>query len=1064
MKSTAANVVSIPPGSPYLPTLVDALLKGELIEGFVPGNDPLALSTATIWVPTRRAVRALASEFTARLEGDVALLPIIKALGDVDDDNLFFESPWESGAEPHLEPTISALERHLDLSLLVAAWAETLNPKQRELYQGEEIIMPSSLCDAVWFAGDLTRLMDMVATEEADWKALETLVPDQYNEWWKLTLEFLKIATTYWPKLLAERGLQDSAVQRAKMLRIQEQVYREKGSSGPVIAAGSTGSIPATADLLKTIAHMENGALVLPGLDRDLDNETWAKVDLPDNDRDDSGTAPGHPQYGLKKLLTHIGIARSNDDIRHIGGIDDTSSGFANEYISSGFARVRETLISEALRPSFSTGAWQDVFKKLNPEKRVKAFAGVALVEAKGEREEALAIALALRETLADEFKTVALVTPDRNLARRVAVEMRRFGVPVDDSAGQPLRNRPPGTLVRLVQQMAFGVPDPVALISLLKHPLALFGSSARRARHAARLFELAILRGAITPVLAGEFHAEACEKENRVRAKDKRLHRSIKRFSPTDWEDLKWLANSLDDIFCPEKSSSPTTPLPLNELAQKTIHYLELCGQDEDGKLNNLYGNEEGRTLYNFLGELLDVGNVLDAVPSEWPDIFDALLGHKAVRPLGGTHPRVSILGPLEARLQTFDRVVLGGLNEKTWPASARNDPFLSRPMKTALGLPPPERRTGLAAHDFQILLGMEDVVLTRSIKAGNAPTVMSRWVQRMNMVAGLEATNEMVARGAKFTDWAKLIDAHEGTPKACPQPKPAPPIDVRPTKLSITEIEKWIADPYAIYAKHILVLNALEPLLRDADARERGTLYHGILEEFVLLVPDPNVKDALEQLLDIAQNHFDTTDVPPEFAALWWPRFGTIAEAFLEWHRQQFEQVKTTYVEKYETTEEGLDGFTLSGMIDRIDVMKDGSFNLFDYKTGLNPRPAQVNTLDAPQLPLGAVLAYTSFLKDSEKSSPSGFAYVRLQPKDELQVDWIGKDGKKPADPSADQLMGKAWEALKILVEAYRDPQQGYWSKARIISDKDWASDYDHLARVREWSIGDDSEEGQL
>lgn len=1037
MRLTAPKLASIPPGAPYLPTLVDALLSGDLIEGFAPGDNPLALSSATIWVPTRRAVRALASEFTARLDFEVALLPTIRALGDVDEESLFFE---ESGLLD-LQPTVSPLEKHLDLTRLVSAWADQLNPKQRELYEGNEIIMPSSLSDAVWFAADLSRLMDTVATEEVDWGALKTLVPDEYNEWWKLTLEFLKIASEYWPAKLIEKGLTDGATQRVKMLRAQEQLYRQQGSSGPVIAAGSTGSIPATAELLKTISKMGNGIVVLPGLDRDLDEETWQKIDLPDNDRDNSGTAPGHPQYGLKKLLGHIGC--SIGDIRHIGGIDDRSTGYA---------RVRETLLSEALRPSFSTGAWHDL--KFTDKQRSQAFNGVTIIEAKGEREEALAIALALRETLEDRNKTAALVTPDRNLARRVAIEMHRFGIPLDDSAGQPLRNQPSGTFARLILKLAFKEPDPIALISLIKHPRALFGSAPERARHAARLFELAIIRGSLVPPKAGEYHAIACQIHNRVVADENRIHRSIKRFSPTDWEDLKWLCQVLDQIFCAEEIDS-NTPQPLNQLAMQTVRYLESCALNKEGELTGLYGGEDGKALYAFLGELLDKGSKLDAKPSEWPEIFDALLGHQVVRPLSSTHPRVSILGPLEARLQTYDRVILGGLNEKTWPAATQNDPFLSRPMKTALGLPPPERRTGLAAHDFQILLGMEDVVLTRSIKLGNAPTVMSRWVQRMNMVAGEATTEQMHSRGQKFIDWSKTIDACDHPPKTCPQPKPAPPLKVRPKKLSITEIDKWIADPYAIYAKHILQLNALEPFHRDADARERGTLYHEILEEFVLLVPDPNVEDALEQLLSIARHQFNVTEVPPEFAALWWPRFTTIANAFLKWHREQSSKIQMTLVEQGGSTDKDLNGFTLSGKIDRIDIMKDGSFSLFDYKTGLQPKPAQVNKLAAPQLPLGAALA-TAIVEKAVH--PSGLAYVRLRPEEDLKVEWVGRQGSK--SPSAEELMENSWERLAQLIEAYRDPNKQYWSKARIISDKDWVSDYDHLARVREWSTGDEGE----
>ena len=273
----------------------------------------------TIWVPTRRAVRALADAFVTRFEGQSAMLPSIRALGDVDGDDLLF-SPAEADLHPSLEPVIEPIRKQLILSRLVNAWSNSLKPEQRSLYEGADIVMPASMSDAIWFATDLADLMDAVATEEADWAALVDLVPDDYANWWKLTLEFLQIATTNWPGILDELNQQDGASLRSEMLRKQADSYRKFGAPGPVIAAGSTGSIPATADLLKSIAHMEHGIVVLPALDRDLDDETWEKIDLPNNERDDYGAASGHPQYGLKKLLSRLGTSRTMQEIRHLDG------------------------------------------------------------------------------------------------------------------------------------------------------------------------------------------------------------------------------------------------------------------------------------------------------------------------------------------------------------------------------------------------------------------------------------------------------------------------------------------------------------------------------------------------------------------------------------------------------------------------------------------------------------------------------------------------------------------------------------------------------------------------
>jgi len=1047
--SRHSRVFSIPPGAPFLPILVEALLDGTLVEGFRPQRDPLMLADATIWLPTRRAARALASEFVTRFDGEAALLPQIHALGDpLDNAESFMRG--ELSADTLDAVAIDPMARHLTLTVLIEKWANALNERQRALFAGADVAVPSSTADAVRFAAKLAQLMDTVATEEADWGKLKELVPDDHADWWQLTLEFLKIATKAWPEHLAERGLQDGTVLRAQRLHQRASDYTQADAEGrlrgPVIAAGSTGSIPATANLLKTISRLSVGAVVLPGLDRDLEEQVWSKIDLPDNDRDESGTAPGHPQYGLKKLLGHLGLNR--DLVTHLGGIDDTSTGYA---------RVRERLVSEALRPSHATGRWHegaelpDKLKPLDATARAKAIDGIALVEAPGPREEALAIALALRETLATDGATTALVTPDRNLARRVAVEMRRFGVPVDDSAGQPLRNRQAGTFARLVVDYAFGERGVVALASLIKHPLARFGATPARARRASLVLELALLRGSTRPPLPEELPIRFAARRAEIASEETRYKpRSLMRFSTADWDDGEWLADRLAGIFKPQEIGST-----IDVLAAHIVAILEACAGDENEGLTPLYGSEAGQVLQTFLADLLDHGSTLACTPLQWPAVFDALLDGRTVRPLGGTHPRVTILGPIEARLQDYDRVVLGGLNEKTWPATTRNDPFLSRPMKQTLGLPAPERRTGLAAHDFQMLLGMKDTVLTRSAKVDNAPAVASRWVQRLAMVAGERAVIQMKAGGQRFLDWVEQIDTPENPPRASPRPEPKPPVAIRPTSLSITEIETWIRDPYAIYAKHILKLEALDPLTRETGSLERGSLYHAIMEDFAKLPVEETSEVAL---LSIARKRFDKEALPVDLEAVWWPRFEALVEEITNWQREQWVRSEQIFVEQSGRTGDGLDGFLLRGRVDRFDLLKDGTISVIDYKTGLDPSKRQVETLLAPQLPLEAAMAARGAFNDVPASDTNELSYVRLRPSGEFRVDMIG-DGSDAKKKTAAELGELAWAELQGLITAYRNESRGYISKQRPWLER-YESDYDHLARVREWSVADNSD----
>ena len=1035
---------------PFLPTLVDALLDGSLVEGF-PGDgrlDPLALANVTIWVPTRRAARELAGEFVGRFEGNVALLPSIRTLGSINggEDDLDLEdlaTLLGTESDPHVAPA----QRQLILSRLVFQWSQSLNQTQRDLYRGADILMPSSLSDAVWFAAELARLMDTIATEEVDWAQLQGLVEQDHANWWQLTLEFLKIASAQWPEILAELHLSDAATERAKSIRRQADAYTVQGSAGPVIAAGSTGSIPATADLLKAIAHLPNGVVVLPALDRDLDNETWEQIDLPDNPNDTSGTAPGHPQYGLKKLLDHLGSNRSLQDIVHLGGNSST-----------GTLRLREQLVSEALRPPQATGHWREVQSRITSAQMDAALSNVRLLKAQNERQEALAIALALRETLETPDKTAALVTPDRNLARRVAVEMQRFGVEIDDSSGQPLRNTPVGRFFRLLLLAAFTPLNAVNLLSLLKHPLARFGGPAARIRHAARLFELVVLRGAVKPPLAGTLLDHARQKRLALDDKEARLHRAIRRLSEQDWQDVEWLAEALDSIFLLDDPARADAPTTVDVLTRRAINLMELCGRDEEGHLSGLYGHEDGRALTDFLAELLDHGSLLQTGPQEFPDIVEALMAARVTRRVGRAHPRIAILGPLEARLQTFDRVVLGGLNEKTWPANTRNDAFLSRPMKSKLGLPPPERRTGLAAHDFQVLMGMDEVLLTRSEKVDNAPAIASRWLQRLLIVVGETTSQRMRQAGDQYLQWARVIDRPEGPPTPCPQPRPVPPLEDRPDSLAITDIETWINDPYAIYAKRILKLAPLDPLQRAPDARERGNLYHDIVEDFVRLNGDPNAPDALQKLVNMAREKFAAAEIPVEYAVQWWPRYEKIAGNLLQWQQEQVLQTEEIQVELKGATDRDLDGFVLRGRADRIDLLKDGRLAVFDYKTGVNPTLKSMFDFKSPQLPLEAAMALRGGFGDQLARETAEIGYVRLRPTDELQVDTIGEATNK--NPSAADLSEEAWQRLGRMVAAYRQPDKDYRSKARQAADRDWHDDYDHLARVKEWAITEDQE----
>ena len=1044
------NVATIPAGVPFLATLVETLLDGDLVPGFHPRRDgrldPLMLADATIYVPTQRARRALAAAIVAACGSEAALLPDIRALGDADEDELAMQDAV-AGDPVRLEPVIDPLERHLLLTQLVRRWWHALKG-EIEAAHGEAIggewAVPAGLADAAWFARDLAGLMDAVATEEADWSQLSQGLDDRGDlaRWWQLTLTFLKIATEAWPAILEERGRLDPTQRNALMLAHMAENYETQSPRGPVIAAGAVGSNPATRRLMKAIGCLDRGLVVLPGLDTGLDDATWEKLG-----NDDTAT---HPQDAMHRLLTSFGASRA--DVRVV------SPAARDEVLD-----LRERVVSEALRPAEATAAWAGLDAVAAPAARARAFEGVALVEAVNEREEAAAIALAMRETLAEDGATVALVTPDRKLARRVAVELGRFDIAIDDSAGRPLAATPHGTFARLL--LALGTapePDVVTLVSLLKHPLLRLEMEQAALRNAVLAFEIGGLRGRRDAPSIGGLAAHV----ERVRGEEpgRHAHPSRRRMKDADWDAAAELAERLDRALMPlVELATGLVEHPFDALVAATIRVLEACLAPHGDA--PLYAGEDGEALAACLIDLRDATDGMAMPARDWPGLFEALMADRTVRARGERHPRAFIWGPLEARLQTTTRIVLGGLNEETWPAALRNDAFLSRPMKRSLPLEPPERRIGLAAHDIQMLFGQRDLVLTRAKRAGGKPTVASRWWQRIAAVAGTDAVERMGQRGRTWLAAAADQDQPGHPPRPAVRPVPCPPRAARPRQVSFTEVERYIRDPYAVYAAKVLGLYPAEPLVVDTEAADRGTLYHAIMERWSRERQDAREPDALHRLLAIARDAFEKAALPPATHALWWPRFEEIAHGFLEWERGRAPHVRKTFVECRASLTHPT-GLTLTGYADRIDLMKDGTLAIMDYKTGTRPSTGEAVALHAPQLALEAAAAAEGAFEGVDAGYASALAYVRLRPQGQFRADHVGRDpfGKGKANddrPHPTDLGKRAWEQFDALARAFDDKSTPYASRTRPLRAGDYASDYDHLARVREWTAETGDEE---
>lgn len=975
------NVFTIAPGLPF----VDALAAGLTARC---SGEPLALARVRVLLPNRRACRALALAFLRRTDGRPQLLPRMMPIGDLEEDALAFAEVEGGAGALELPPAISPLRRLLLLARLI-----------KELRA--ERHLPALADDlALRLARELARLIDQIHIERLDDGALATLVPEELARHWQLTLDFLTTLLGRWRTVLAARQALDPADRRNRLLAAQAAAWAQRPPAEPVIAAGSTGSMPATADLIATVAALPAGAVVLPGVDTEADDATWQAF-LED---------PGHPQFGMARLLARLGVDRR--DIRPW-----PAPGIA------GTAPERARLLHAALRPAAVAH-----LAAARAQLGERAVAGMARLEAPGLAEEARAIALILRETLEQPERTAALVTADRGLARRVAAELARWGIEVDDTAGEPLAATPPAVLLRLLAGAASGDrPSPPAMLKILKHPLAALGLAPGECRRRARGLELKLRR---------------------------------ERAAASDETATDALAASLEAALAPLAALHRARGASLGAWLQALIAAGEqVAASDREPGAARLWAGDAGEALADVLADLADAA--AEATPvaaADFPTVLEELLADRVVRPRYGRDPRLQIWGPLEARLQSADRLILGGLNEGSWPPEAPASPWMSRPMMRAFGLPLPERRIGLSAHDFVQAACAREVWLTRALRVAGAPTVASRWLLRLDALLAGPLAEAMAAAGRRWLDWQEALDRAERLSPQ-PMPEPRPPLAARPRDLPVTDIETWVRDPYALYAKRILGLAALAPLARELDAADYGRFIHQALDDFVRETPGPLGNDALDRLLACGRRRLGNLADEAAVRTFWWPRFERIARWFLAAERQRRADVvrSATEVSGAIVLETMTAPFTVRARADRIDVLADGSLVIIDYKTGAPPTRKQVGAGFAPQLPLEALIALEGGFADLPPANIAALEFWRLKAADGEVKRLVG--GRPPLPPPA-ELAARAKEQLRQLIATFDDPATPYLPRPRP-SYAPAFSDYEHLARIKEWSVGADGEE---
>ncbi len=893
-------------------------------------------------------------------------------------------------------------------------------------------------------SGDLANLIDELIIEDVAWERLDPLVLPEFDTYWRITLDFLNIAIEQWPKILSERNLVDKARRQVALIEAQSRRLQDGTLSGPVIAIGSTGANRATARLLGAIARAPKGAVVLPGLDLDLDDRAWAMIAIAGDPEQNSAASFTHPQAALSRLLGLLQVKR--EVVVSLGEVAQSLA-------------ARGMFVSEALRPAELTHEWIDYRARVDAPLLDAALQGVSLIEAADEREEALALAIAMRHVLETPCETAALVTPDRNLARRVRAELLRWGVDAADSAGEPLSTSLIGVLARLAIACAASKMEATDLAALLTHPLLRLGLSREDVARRAALLEIGLLRsGSAAARLSERIVGEPSGliAAARDEADSPFAHPAKKRISAEEWASLEDLLSRLGVRFAPLLNLRGKLTLGRWVAAHRdTVE--AIAGAEGDG-----LECEDREALDDLFDELMQSApDRMTFDVESYGLFFTAVACEIILRGARQPHPRLQILGLLEARLIDVDVILLGGLDETIWPPQARTDAFLNRPMRAALGLTPPERKLGQTAHDFAQAMGKGKVILSRARKRDGAPVVASRFLQRMAAL-GRKEWETCRERGDYYLRLARAIDRSASITPPSERPLPKPPVELRPTRLSVTQIETLRRDPYAIYAEKILGLKQLDPLGGVSGARELGSAIHAALERFVNGHPvGPLPPDAREKLRALFREVLVVQLQDADFAALKWPRLERTIDFFLGFEagrRDKIKVIKTECEGKFDISLADGSIFTLTARADRIEHNSDGTITLVDYKTGTPPGTNEIFVGFAPQLTLEAAMAARGAFNLGWSVETIEALYLKLggmRGGEEKPVDFAQANFK---DVAEDHYRG-----LIALLDQFRDPATAYPPRPFPKFAKRYNA-YDHLARVKEWSLGGEPEGGGI
>lgn len=1017
------NVFTIEPNRSFLKSLAKTLDK-ELLKS---EEDKLLWSDTIILLPTKRAARALAQEFMDVRDEQATILPRIRTLGDIDPDDMnLHELDFDNS------PTISTMARKFILAQLIAKKNEV------EGWRGDPVAALGG-ADAL---ADLLESAELVAIggNGIDWSKLDDLVKNkELAEHWQKSTEFLKIITAMWPQYLKDNGLIDPATKRRQSIEKLAQNWEINPPKHPVIIAGSTGAIPATRELMRVVSRLQKGAIILPGLDKQM-GKAW---DFIKNEE-------GHPQRILHDTIAHIGVVR--DEVRN----------WPDDDITPDYLKARRIILNEALTPKDATADWLNRVNEIGKENIKKGLEGISLIKAESEDEEANAIAIEMRKTLEEDGKTCVLITPNQDITRRVCSKMAKWNIRLDNSSGMSISETSLGIYFELVMKILGDNSEPNALVALLNHPNTNFGMDKWELRLAASELEIEFLRCA---------RRDYCLNDLLKRIEDEEAYNLAKHEdNKPKYEKSKNLVLNIIKTF---EEIGDFTGNNVTDVAQYFLTACEAIAKSDDIEGDIIWKGQSGNAAASFFNDVFEHGHLYGAPNLEKGlEIIASLMVKIVVRPINA-HPRLAILGPLEARLLRYDKYILAGLDEGVWPKPPDIDPFLSRPMRKELGLQARDLRISLSAHDFAQMAANPNVIITSCAKRGGSPAVLSRWLWRIitltNGAMGKEEAKKELDKGAESLKLARQIAPKKDDKKYDVAPKPKPPIDARPNEFSATQIETWIRDPYKIYAQKILNLRELDPIGGEVSSKERGTAIHAAMERIINWQENPPKNPEAELMLyfreELEKAGFTGDDLEEEVENLK-PSAALLAKNEIEKLKKGYH----FYAEKWISTtlETQAGALKLKAKVDRIDVLngKDEATEIWDFKTGLPPSDKEISILKAPQLPVTALILSQRPRTGFEYGKVTGFGHIKIGGKNpQIRPYEFGK-AKRGGDTNLtqDEMIERTQNTLNYLYETYSDPNMPYLSKPRpkFVKRGNYEDMIDRLARRIEWanaeSEGDD------